>query len=205
MALDWSKEISFAGLRQARPKPKDVYPTKRYMNLAVADKKTVEVRNLVQKIIVLVVVVVLFLKFAVFDFVFGVSTKQAELAQKQAELAQVESQLVGYDEVLAEYSTYESARMGNDGINVPTLDALALVDDVVRPVAEVTALEYDSNQLTLTLANASLGTLGELLSVLQDNPIVADVSVANSAAGQSGSGVVLTSMTITLQVAGDAQ
>ena len=205
MALDWNKEISFSGLRKARPKQSDAFPTKTYMNLAVADRKSVELKKTVPFAVILVVLVALFLKFGVFDFVTGVQAKQAELANRQQTLSQLESQLAGYDGVLAEYSSYVSARLGDDGTTVPTLDALALVDTIVRPVASVSSLNYDSNQLTLMLANASLSSLGDLLNRLYEQPIVSNVSVSNATTTQSNTGDVLTAMTITLQKAGGAQ
>ena len=83
MALDWNKEISFSGLKKRTPKPKDEYPSKTYMNLAVSEKSTFDIRNNIPAIIILVVVVALFLKFGVFDFYARIDAKQAELNSRQ--------------------------------------------------------------------------------------------------------------------------
>lgn len=205
MALDWSKEISFSGLRKSSPKKKDAYPSKTHMNLAVADRKTVELRKTLPAALLLIVVVALFLKFGVFDFVNSVQAKESELSGRHAVLAGLESQLAGYDDVLAEYSSYASAQLGDDGQTVSSLEALALVDSVVRPVATVSSLNYASNELSLTLANASLSSLGDLVNTLYQQPIVENVSVANATTRQTRSDDVLTAMTITLHKAGDAR
>ena len=109
MALDWSKEVSFSGLRKSGPKPKTSYPTKTYMNLAVVDKKTVELRKAIPLAVLLIVIVVAFVKFGVYDFYDNVFKKQAELAQQEQTLSLLEAQLVNYDEVLEEYEAYESS------------------------------------------------------------------------------------------------
>ena len=207
MALDWSKEITFSGLRKAgsKAKTKEAYPTKTFMNLAVADRKTLEVRRVLPVAIILLVLVILFLKFGVYDFIDKTNAKNAELAQQQQVHSGLESQLAEYNEVLEEYSMYVSSKLTDDGVSVSTTEALQLVDSTVRPVARVSALEYEDNTLTLTLANASLGNLSDLMSALNQQPIVDSVSVSNAATGQSGGGDVLTSMVITLKKAGDAQ
>ena len=203
MALDWSKEISFSGLRKRGPKQSDAYPTKTYMNLAVADRKSLEARKIVPVAIIVVVFLALFLKFGVFDFVAQVNAKQAELSQARQTLSSVEAKLANYDEVLAEYQSYASAQLASDSSSVNTLDALDLVNRRISPVASIVSLSFEQNSLLLNLSNITLSAAGDLVSSLYQEPIVANVTVSTASTGSSNSDAPMVTMTITLQKAGD--
>ena len=203
MALDWSKEISFSGLRKRGPKQSDAYPTKTYMNLAVADRKSLEARKIVPVAIIVVVALALFLKFGVFDFVAQVNAKQAELSQARQTLSSVEAKLANYDEVLAEYQSYASAQLASDSSSVNTLDALDLVNRRISPVASIVSLSFEQNSLLLNLSNITLSAAGDLVSSLYQEPIVANVTVSTASTGSSNSDAPMVTMTITLQKAGD--
>ena len=198
MALDWNKEITFSGLKRSSTKTKDAYPSKTYMNLAVADRKSIEMRRVVPVAIVLVVLVALFAKFGVYDFIDRMNAKNAELAQQQQVLSGIQAQLANYDEVFEEHSMYVSSRLADDGETVPTLEALRLVDSTIRPRASVSSLNYEDNTLTLTLANASLSSVSDLMNALYEQPIVANVSVPNATTAQTSGNDVLTAMIVTL-------
>ncbi|MBQ9002310.1 MAG: hypothetical protein IJ087_10695 [Eggerthellaceae bacterium] len=203
MALDWNKEISFTGLRKRGAKQSDAYPTKTYMNLAVADHKTHELRKVVPAAVIVIVAVVVFLKFGVFDFIAQVNAKQAELAQQQQTLASVEAKLANYDEVLAEYQSYASAQLASDSDSVSTLQALDLVSRRITPVASVASLSYEKNSLLLNLSNITLSAAGDLVSSLYQEPIVANVTVSTATTGVANSDSPTVTMAITLQKAGD--
>lgn len=198
MALDWNKEISFSGLKKRTPKPKDEYPSKTYMNLAVSEKSAFDIRNNIPAIIIIVVVVALFLKFGVFDFYARIDAKQAELNSRQQVLNSLTAELVNYDKVLEEYEGYESMSIASDGLQVNALDALALVDRFVAPSARVASLGLAGNTLSLNLTDISLDGVGKLVSTLYEQDMVANVSVSTAATQQTASEDVVAAVTITL-------
>ena len=198
MALDWSKEISFSGLKRRAPKPKDESPSKTYMNLMVAEKKAFDVRQNVPAIVILVVIVALVLKFGIFDFYARVDAKQAELNAHQQTLNALTAQLVNYDKVLEEYQGYESMSISEGGLQVDALDVLALVDRYVAPSARVASLALSGNTLALNLTNISLDGVGKLVSTLYDQDMVANVSVSTAATQETASEDVMAAVTITL-------
>ena len=106
MALDWSKEISFSGLKKRAPKPKDEFPSKTYMNLMVSEKKSFDLRSNIPLIVVLLIIVVLVMKFGAFDFYARVDAKQAELNAHQQTLNSLNAELTNYNTVLEEYEGY---------------------------------------------------------------------------------------------------
>ena len=198
MALDWSKEISFSGLKKRTPKPKDEYPSKTYMNLAISDKKPFDVRAKVPLIVLLVVVVLLVLKFGIFDFYARVDAKQAELSSRQQVLNTLTADLANYDEVLEEYEGYESMSISSGGLQVNALDALALVDRFVAPSARVASIALSGNTLVLNVTDISLDGVGKLVSTLYEQDMVANVSVSTAATQQTASEDVVAAVTITL-------
>ena len=202
MALDWSKNISFAGLRKKAPKAKAVYPTKTYINLVVEDKKKLELRSMLPKAILVVLIAVVAIKFGVIDFYGRVAQKEAELGQQTSVLNDLEAQLVNYDSIKAEYETYESTKLVADGIIVPAVDALKLVDRFITPVAQVDSINLQGNTMTLKLSNITLNGVGKLVSTLNAQPIVANVSVSTAATNKDDKSQNTTAaMTIALQVA----
>lgn len=200
MALDWSKNISFSGLVKRRPKPKAVYPSKTYINLMVRDKREMNVRDVLPKALVLLLVVVLFCKFGIFDFYGRVGQKQAELNSQERVLNSMQTQLQGYDEVKAEYDMYESTRIVSVEGTVSVHDAMSLVDKCVAPLAKIASIDIRGNTVSLSLADVSLDKTGKIVSRLYEQPMVANVSVSTAASGQGSTSGVIASMVITLQV-----
>ena len=198
MALDWSKQVSFSGLKKRSPKAKVEYPEKTYMNLVVQEKKKVNIRGDLPKILILVVIVALVLKFGIFDFYARVDAKQAELNAQQRTLSELTTELANYDAVVQEYEGYESMSIASDGLQVNALDALNLVDRFIMPSARVASLSLSGNTLSLNLTEITLDGVGQLVSTLYEQPMVANVSVSTAATQQTASEDVTAAMVITL-------
>lgn len=198
MALDWNKEISFSGLKKRSPKPKDEYPSKTYMNLMVSDKKSFDLKSNIPLMVVLLIIVVLVMKFGVFDFYARIDAKQAELNSHQQTLSSLNAELTNYNAVLEEYEGYESMSITSSGLRVDALEALNLVDRFVAPSARVASISLVGNTLTLNLTNISLDGVGKLASTLYEQDVVENVSVATAATQETASEDVTATMTITL-------
>ena len=198
MALDWSKEISFSGLKKRAPKPKDEFPSKTYMNLMVSEKKSFDLRSNIPLIVVLLIIVVLVMKFGVFDFYARVDAKQAELNAHQQTLNSLNAELTNYNTVLEEYEGYESMSITSSGLRVDALEALNLVDRFVAPSARVVSISLVGNTLTLNLTDISLDGVGKLASTLYEQDMVANVSVSTAATQETASKDVTAAITITL-------
>ena len=198
MAVDWSKQISFSGLKKRTPKAKVEYPEKTYMNLMIKEKSSFDLKGNIPAIVILVIVVVLVLKFGVFDFYARVDAKQAELNAQQQTLNALTAELVNYSAVLEEYEGYESMSIAGDGSSVNTLDVLALIDRYISPVARVSSMSLKGNTLTLVLTDISLDGVGKLSSTLYGQDIVKNVSVSTAATQETASEDVVATMTVTL-------
>ena len=203
MALDWSKEISFSGLRKRTPRTKKVeYPSKTYINLVVKEKKQFDARSTVPKIVLLVLVTIAVCKFGIFDFYDKVNQKEAELSAQTQVLQGLQSRLTDYEAVRAEYETYETSKLAANDTTVSVIDALALVDRVVAPAARVDSIEVKGNTLSLELSNVTLDGVGKLVNKLYEQPTVANVSVSTATTDKAQANVMTTAtMSITLKVA----
>ena len=200
MALDWNKEISFAGLRQrASSSQGDTsYPEKTYMNLAVVSRKQVNVGQTVAFAIVLALIVGLIVKFGIFDFYARVDAKRAELNASQQTLAALNAELEHYDDVLAEYEGYESMSIGEEGLQYDAVNALALVDRLITPAATVSSLTMSGDTMALNVTDINLDGVGKLVSALYEQDIVKNVSVSTAATQQTASEDVTAALTITI-------
>lgn len=200
MALDWSREISFSGLKRSNGKPKnDATPTKEHMNLAVQKKKDRNVKKIVIITIIVLIVATLFAKFAVIDFMAQVGAKQAELAEQQQLKTATLEKLSSYDEVAATYEKYGFFELDDKKsvLSVDALAALQLVDNYIAKKATVSGLNFVGDTMTLTLTDISLNDVGQLQSELDQLELVRSVSVS-TATTQNDPGSVVTTMIIKL-------
>ncbi|MBR3234479.1 MAG: hypothetical protein IKG11_02580 [Atopobiaceae bacterium] len=201
MALNWSKDINFAGLLKRKPRrTKDEYPSKTFMNMVVPDEHE---RSAVKTGILAalgVIGLLLFAKFGVFDFYARVIQKSNELSERTDVLTDIRSQLGDYNEVLETYRMYEAVRMTSEAGDVAAVDALALVDTYVIPVAKLDSLDLAENVLSLELSGISLDTVGSLVSTLYQQKIVSGVQVSTATDETNANNREKTvSMTISLQ------
>lgn len=185
MALDWSKKISFSGLKKASGKGSVTYPSKRYINLMPRKERNNDWRKVLPVAIILFVLLAVFVKFGVYDLFANVSAKQAELNSQTQVLRSVQAKAADYDQVKEEYDAYQSTRLSSAANEVSAIEAMELVDAYIAPYAHIDEINYDKNTITLNLSNITLENVGKLVSKLYEQPIVKNVAV--STAGQDSS------------------
>lgn len=185
MALDWSKKISFSGLKKASGKGNVTYPSKRYINLMPRKERNNDWRKVLPVAIILFVLLAVFVKFGVYDLFANVSAKQAELNSQTQVLRSVQAKAADYDQVKEEYDAYQSTRLSSAANEVSAIEAMELVDAYIAPYAHIDEINYDKNTITLNLSNITLENVGKLVSKLYEQPIVKNVAV--STAGQDSS------------------
>lgn len=199
MALEWNKEISFAGLKKGTSKTNSDYPSKTYMNLTVQKKRETNLRSALPKLIILVVVIGLFVKFGIIDFYGRVNDAESRLSQQESILTQLNLELMDYDEVLEEYESYDTEHLATSADAVSAMDALGLVDRLVVPNATVESLGLSGNVLTLNVSEITLDSTGALVSLLYTDPMVKNVTVSTASTQERNAEGVTTAMTVTLQ------
>lgn len=199
MALDWNKEISFGRKKGGGGKPKGpagALPTKTTMNLMSKDRHAGDQRKRIITIAAIVLVAVLFGKFAIFDLFAQVNAKQNELGQAQTEMISAQSQLGDYSSVLSEYQSYIGAE--REGSLIPdALIVVKMIDHVVGEEANITGISMSDTQVTVNINKITLKKVGDLAKKLRKQEIVQSVSVSTADNAQQGSDVTAT-LTVTL-------
>ena len=199
MALDLKKEISLPFKKGGTSsKGASEYPEKTYINLVQVDKKALDLRRTVPIAILAALLVVLFMKFGIFDFYAQLGAKQAELNTEKTHLVALQSQLSDYNDVLEEYQGYQALSLNEGGLSVDALQVINLVDTCVAPVANVATMSLAGNTLSLSLTDVSLDGIGQLVNTLYQQPLVKNVSVSTATTRNADNENVTAAVTITL-------
>lgn len=179
MALDWNKQISFGEIfkRRGKKTAPGGYPTKTTMNLYQEDRKETELSKVIPTAILLVVGIGAFTKFGVLDQLARVSEKEAELSSVQSQVATIEAELHGFDELMEDYASY-APLLSASGVDAS--EVLTMVEAFVMPRATVASSSLEGATLKLTLAEAPLSTVGEIVKTLQEQSIVSSVAVTSA-------------------------
>ena len=202
MAIDLKQEVSIESIRELFKSAKkgasqlnsNGYPTKTTMNLYQGDKRTVELRKLLFAGVFGLILLGAFVKVGILDQFALLSQKEAELAQQQSLVMAVMSKSGDYESVKQLYDSY-TAKYG-DG----SLDAILVLDMVeqrVKPVANVTSIVLSNDTLTLSLSNVPLNTVGDLAKTLESQPMVKSVNVSTATA-QNSQGNTVSTLVVTL-------
>jgi type II secretory pathway component PulM len=202
MAIDWKREVSFDFLKKRGGGSSD-YPTKRTMNLYVSERAESDRKRVLIVGIILLVVVVLFVHFAVMGPLMRVAEKERELSDARAGLAPIAQQVKDYDSVLAEYEKYTPVS-SSSGVDSPAV--LDMIERQVMPLCTVSQVNLKGTELTLTLSNVSLDTVGVIATNLSGQQGVTNVAVATAhTSAEDGSAQVVATVTVSLLGTGTSE
>lgn len=201
MALDWSKQVSFSGLKKAGSKGKVSYPSKRYINLMPRKERNNDPGKVIPVAVILLILVALFVKFGIYDLYANVAAKQAELNAQTQVLRSAQAKAASYDQVKEEYDAYQSTRLSSAENEVSTIEAMELVDTYIAPYARIDSINYEKNTITLNLSNITLEDVGKLVGKLYEQPIVDNVAVSTAGADTSKNEELTAAMIITVEKA----
>jgi hypothetical protein len=175
------------------------YPTKTSINLVRADSQGSNTAMTLLGGLVLLVLVLLFIKFAVFDVYGQVDARKADLAQQAQALAAVDGGLSDYDSVKSEYESYGPYLAGDASSSVDAQSAFDLVDRHVAPFATIVSASLKDDTLSLSLTGISLDSIGTLVTSLRAQPIVSDVSVSTAATAATAAQDTYVGLTVSLR------
>ncbi len=184
MALDWNKEVSLSTIldlvrpNTKGPKGTSEFPTKTTMNLYQGDAQTTDIRKVAIVGVLLALGIGLFVKFGVLDQLALLNQKSSELAQQRALITAATSGTTDYGAMKDTYDAY-LAQYGPGSIDV--VSVLNMVDQRVRPSAEISNIVIADGTLTLTLKGASLETAGRLANEIgKQKTLVSSVNVSTA-------------------------
>ena len=166
---------------------KETYPTKKRMNLYFKVDRTTAPATAALYISFVVVVLVALSKVMILDPWLEVRGLEEQARQLEEENAALLLQLKGFSKVQEEYlriaPTEEEQAQGD------ILEVLQLIDGVIRPSAQVKQVSVSENKVLLTFSGVTLGESAQLVSLLEQSPLVTGASVDTAVSREEDQGL----------------
>ncbi|MBU5432764.1 hypothetical protein [Intestinimonas sp. MSJ-38] len=166
---------------------KETYPTKKRMNLYFKVDRTTAPATAILYISFVVVVLVALSKVMILDPWLEVRGLEEQARQLEEENAALLLQLKDFSKVQEEYlriaPTEEEQAQGD------ILEVLQLIDGVIRPSAQVKQVSVSENKVLLTFSGVTLGESAQLVSLLEQSPLVTGASVDTAVSREEDQGL----------------
>lgn len=166
---------------------KETYPTKKRMNLYFKVDRTTAPATAALYISFVVVVLVALSKVMILDPWLEVRGLEEQARQLEEENAALLLQLKDFSKVQEEYlriaPTEEEQAQGD------ILEVLQLIDGVIRPSARVKQVSVSENKVLLTFSGVTLGESAQLVSLLEQSPLVTGASVDTAVSREEDQGL----------------
>lgn len=175
------------------------YPTKTSLNLVIREKSLGSPSRILPIAAGILVLLLAFGKFAVWDRLSRVSREQDALDSLLAQVSQLTEQTADYSEVLAAYSQHTTSWMSQEEILlVDQADILSLVQSQLMPRAFVSRFSVNGNVLSVELSHLTLQGISELVQKLGELPQVLEVTVYSASSQTQNEPISSVSLSITL-------
>ena len=182
---------------------KQTLPTKTALNLVINEIPRHYYRNLLITSIVVALAILAFAKFAVIDKLSQVDEEWRITDVTRVQVEMLVENNSDYFEVLEKYTMYFASN-SEKGAAVNVMEVLRIVDEHLRPAAEVSSVSLVQNTLSVSLGGITLNDATDiLLKLYETEPLVASVDIftASSPEGERSS----ISMTIALNPQGGVE
>lgn len=194
----------FAGTKQTK------YPTKTTINMAACGRTEAAGKTLVIGMAVIAVLVLLVVKFCVFDQYARLSRAEADynsVYQKNQELA---DRVSDYDEVMLEYRAYSmsfiSDKNDENFVGVDRKEVLDLIETVMMKRGQVLNIEIYENTAKVSMKGMNLEEISEMIRSLKNSPVVSEAQLNIAKTDENKPASVLSfSVTIYLQQEQEAE
>ena len=194
----------FAGTKQTK------YPTKTTINMAACGRTEAAGRTLVIGMAVIAVLVLLVVKFCVFDQYARLSRAEADynsVYQKNQELA---DRVSDYDEVMLEYRAYSmsfiSDKNDENFVGVDRKEVLDLIETVMMKRGQVVSVEIYDDTAKVSMKGMNLKEISAMIKSLKTSPVVSDAQLNIAQTDENREASVLSfSVTIYLQQEQEAE
>lgn len=167
------KKLDLKGSKAAQ------YPSKTSINLVVTDTSTEFTPRTAVMLVFVLVLAVLFCKFAVIDVMGAASQAESRVSAAQSQLATLQASNADYDQVQAEYD-----KIGVSGLTeterglADREQVIKLLENTAAQLGYLQAVRVSGNTVELQFSDKSLNDVSRLMQTLEDKDIVASVSVS---------------------------
>lgn len=162
-------------VRQLVAGKKAAYPTKRSMNLYFKEDRTTAPATIALYVLFAAVVLLGLGKIMVYDFVSQEKQLESQVAALEQRTAQQMQQLADYDQVLEDYIRALPTQQELEQADI--MELLALIDTVIRPVAQVSQVAVTEHQVVVSFSGVTLAQAADLVVQLEQSPLVANTQV----------------------------
>lgn len=182
------------------------YPTKTTMNLVQREIRENSFSRVALPAILMGVLVVAFVKFGVYDQFAAVGEANQAIEKAKARLDSTNDQLLAYGETEKQYKTYSYGYLSEEeAALLGRTEILDMLEKKLMNIATVYDIQISKNILVVGFSGVTLERVGNLTTELRSLPTVAGVNVTTASTSESDTGVVTTTMLITLQKAQEGE
>lgn len=178
-------------------KMRNVYPSKRDMNLAMREKPQTNRPLAVLAVLLVIAFIGLFYLFAVRRVLDEVDSAAAAANNAEAQLAAIQEQTAHYDDVLDEYQGYTVVSNAMTG-TVDPLDCLDLIETQLVDKAQVESYSVADHLVSVQLSGVTLRDVSEIYASLTASPLVSNVQVYTASTEKDSTEQVTATMNIEL-------
>lgn len=189
--MNWNREMGGAARKKRR-----ALPTKTSMNLYFKEDRTTKPATAMLYILFILAMLAAAGKFLVFDRVQANRALEDEAARLESQTAAVLQQLEDYQAVMEEYTRLAPTQ--RERALADRMDVLDLIDDVIRPEAQITAVTIRDRQVLVEFSGVTLVETAGLVARLEESDIVERTTVDTAASEEGTSATVDVEMLIDL-------
>ena len=178
-------------------KMRNVYPSKRDMNLAMREKPQTNRSLAVLAVLMVIAFIGVLYLFAVRRVLDEVDSAAAAADNAEAQLAAIQEQTAHYDDVLDEYQSYTVVSNAMTG-TVNPLDCLNLIETQLVDKARVESYSVADHLVSVQLSGVTLRDVSEIYASLTASPLVSNVQVYTASTQKDSTEQVTATMNIEL-------
>lgn len=178
-------------------KMRNVYPSKRDMNLAMREKPQTNRPFAVLAVLQVIAFIGVFYLFAVRRVLDEVDSAATAADNAEAQLAAIQEQTAHYDDVLDEYQSYTVVSNAMTG-TVNPLDCLNLIETQLVDKAQVESYSVADHLVSVQLSGVTLRDVSEIYASLTASPLVSNVQVYTASTQKDSTEQVTATMNIEL-------
>ena len=175
-------------------KMRNVYPSKRDMNLAMREKPQT---NRPLAVLLVIAFIGVFYLFAVRRVLDEVDSAATAADNAEAQLAAIQEQTAHYDDVLDEYQSYTVVSNAMTG-TVNPLDCLNLIETQLVDKAQVESYSVADHLVSVQLSGVTLRDVSEIYASLTASPLVSNVQVYTASTQKDSTEQITATMNIEL-------
>ena len=170
------KDIKSIQLSNLVPQKQAVDKTS--MNLYIKPKDGNSLSVVLPTLIIVIVIVALFAKFAVIDRLIALSKLQDEESAVRSQLSVLQTEMEDYEQVRSDYRRYSGKYLDDEARGyVDRIEIIELLDRVVGNLGMVSSIDIKGNTVSVRLTAYSLSDIAVMRANLEAEELVGKISV----------------------------